>query len=421
MVMKKNVLFLVFLVYPLIAASQPDKEIMRCVEAVSADSIAGYIGTLTGFHTRHNLSSLTGDEKGIGAASRWLYQKVAGWIPLAGGRLSVENVTYTAGGPGTRLDRQVELTNVMAVLKGSDSREILLLAHYDSRVDDNSDSTSFAPGANDNGSGVACLLECIRVMAGIPLQATMRFLFLSGEEHGLLGAACMADMARSQGWNVTAVLNFDMIGNSQAGETGHRDNTRTRVFSAEGTHRELARYIKETALTYADNVEVALVYRNDRYGRGGDHTPFLKAGYTAVRICEFHENYDRTHQLVREENGVLYGDLPAGVDYEYVRKNTGIGIAVIMNLAKAPAAPAGVKMNTRVLSNYTELEWEPSYGPGVVRGYHVMIRETDQSVWQKRIFTEDTRIRIPYSKDNYFFGVCAVGPGGHESLVSVFE
>jgi hypothetical protein len=419
--MKKNLLFLWLILYPLIAAAQPDREIMRCISEVSQDSISSYISTLTGFHTRHNLSSRADHEKGIGAASRWLYQKVAGWIPLSGGRLYVENINYTAGGTGSRLDRQVELANVMAVLRGSGSQEILLLAHYDSRVDDNSDSTSFAPGANDNGSGVACLLESIRVMAGIPLQATVRFLFLSGEEHGLLGAACMADMARSQGWNVTAVINFDMIGNAQAGETGHRDNSRTRVFSVEGPSRELARYIGETAMTYVDNMNVALIYRNDRYGRGGDHTPFLKAGYTAVRICEFHENYDRTHQLVRDENGILLGDLPSGVDYEYVRRNTGIGIAAVMSLAKAPAAPVNVQMNIRVLSNYTELEWEPSSEPGLVKGYYVVIRETDQSRWQKRIYTEETRIRIPYSKDNYFFGICAVGPEGHQSLVSVAD
>ena len=286
MVMKKNVLFLVFLVYPLIAASQPDKEIMRCVEAVSADSIAGYIGTLTGFHTRHNLSSLTGDEKGIGAASRWLYQKVAGWIPLAGGRLSVENVTYTAGGPGTRLDRQVELTNVMAVLKGSDSREILLLAHYDSRVDDNSDSTSFAPGANDNGSGVACLLECIRVMAGIPLQATVRFLFLSGEDMACWELPAWPDMARSQGWNVTAVLNFDMIGNSQAGKPVIV-TTPGQGFLGRRNSQGIGKIYQGNPLTYADNVEVALVYRNDRYGRGGDHTPSLRPGILLSGFVSF--------------------------------------------------------------------------------------------------------------------------------------
>ncbi len=419
--MKKNVLFLWFVLVPLLLGAQPDLQIMRCVRDVSKDSIASYIVNLTDFHTRHNLSSHTHPDKGIGAASRWLQQKIAGWIPLSGGRLSVENIHYTAGGTGNRLDRQVELTNVMAVLRGSGSQEILLLAHYDSRVNDNSDSTSFAPGANDNGSGVACLLESIRVMAPVPLQATVRFLFLSGEEHGLLGAACMADMARSQGWNVIAVINFDMIGNTQASETGHRNNTKTRVFSVEGPSRELARYIAQTATTYVDNMNVALIYRNDRYGRGGDHTPFLKAGYSAVRICEFHENYDRTHQQVREDNGILFGDLPSGVDHEYVRKNTGVGIAAVMSLAKAPAAPARVQMNTRSLGNYTELEWEPSHEPGLVKGYYVMIRETDQPRWQKKIFTEETHLRIPYSKDNYFFGICAVGPEGHQSLVSVAD
>lgn len=413
--MKRTVLIFLLACLTQQAAAQHDTDIIRCVSDVSADSIANYIETLTRFHTRHNLSSQTHPERGIGAASRWLYGKVSGWIPVSGGRLSVEKISYPAGGPGTRMDRQVELTNIMVVLRGTGPGEILLLAHYDSRVNDNGDSTSFAPGANDNGSGVACLLESIRLLAARPLPATVRFLFLSGEEHGLLGAAAMARMASEQGWDVTAVINYDMIGNTRASDTDHCDNTRTRVFSTEGPSRELARYIKETGEAYVDNMTITLIYRNDRYGRGGDHSPFLAAGYPAVRICEFHENYDRTHQLVREENGTLYGDLPPGVDCEYVRKNTGINLAAVMNLSKAPAPPAKVKMNTQVLSNYTELEWEPS--PGPVAGYHVLLRETHATVWEKRIFVTGNRARIPYSKDNYYFGVSAIGTEGHQSLV----
>ncbi|MDD4655577.1 MAG: M28 family metallopeptidase, partial [Bacteroidales bacterium] len=160
-----------------------------------------------------------------------------------------------------------------------------------------------------------------------------------------------------------------------------------------------------------------MIFRNDRFGRGGDHTPFLKAGYPAVRISEYYENYDRTHQLVRDENGISYGDLPSGVDFEYVRKNTALNLAAVMNLAKAPQAPANVRLNTRELSNYTELTWDHSTDSASIAGYYVLLRQTDQPAWEKEIFVTENHARIPYSKDNYFFGVCAVGPEGHRSLV----
>lgn len=403
------------------SVARTDKDIHRSILRISSDSIETYIHTLVGFHTRHNLSTQSDTEKGIGAAARWINSKISNWIPLSNGRLSVENITYTAGGPGTRLERQVELTNVMAVLQGTGKQEILVLAHYDSRVNDNNDSTSFAPGANDNGSGVACLLESIRVMADTPLNATVRFLFLSGEEHGLLGAAAMAEIAEKEEWNVTAVINYDMIGNTTSSGTGHKDNSGNRVFSTEGLSRELARYMKETGETYVDNLTVHLVFRTDRYGRGGDHLPFLSKGYTAVRVSEYHENYDRTHQLVRVEDKIQYGDLPFGVDFEYVSKTTAMNVAAVMSLAKAPGIPLQVRMNTRELSNYTRLQWEaPKDGPPVA-GYYVVLRKTDQPLWQKKIYVESNSITLPYSKDNYFFGVCAVGKEGHAGLVRQVE
>ncbi|NLA15324.1 MAG: M20/M25/M40 family metallo-hydrolase [Bacteroidales bacterium] len=398
-------------------ANRTSEDITHRVSRISSDSIEAYVHTLTDFHTRHNLSTQTDPQTGIGAAARWLYRKVSEWIPASDGRLSVENVVYTAGGPGTRLSRQVELTNVMAVLKGTGTQEIWLLAHYDSRVNDNNDSTSFAPGSNDNGSGVACLLESLRVMVDIPMHTTVRFLFLSGEEHGLLGAAAMADIAEKEGWNVTAVINYDMIGNTESCGTGHRDNSGNRVFSPDGLPRELARYMKEIGELYVENLEVHLIFRTDRYGRGGDHLPFLTKGYTAVRVSEYHENYNRTHQLVREEYGISYGDLPSGVDFEYVRKTTAMNVAVVMSLANAPAAPKRVQMNTRSLSNYTELQWDIPPETIPVAGYYVHLRKTDQPLWQKKIFVTDNAITLPYSKDNYFFGVSTVGHKGHTSLV----
>ncbi len=415
--MKRFVIILLLTGFFLPAAAQPDPDITESISMISADSIESYILNLVGFETRHNLSTQQNPDKGIGAACEWLYTKASSYIPASEGRLTVEKIPYTVGGPGTRLEREVQLTNVMAVLHGTGSHEIVLLAHYDSRVNDNNDSVSFAPGANDNGSGVACLLESLRILSGKPLPATVRFLFLSGEEHGLLGAAAMAKKARSEGWNIRGVINYDMIGNTQASDTGQKDNTLTRVFSEEGPSRHLARYIMETAAMYVDNLTVRMIFRNDRFGRGGDHTPFLMAGYPAVRISEYYENYDRTHQLVRSENGIAYGDMPSGVDVEYVRKNTAVNLAAAMNLAKAPGAPENLKMNTRDLSNFSELTWDHSKDSTSIAGYYVLLRQTDQPAWEKEIFVTENRARIPYSKDNYFFGVCAVGTEGHRSLV----
>mgnify|MGYP000863712488 CR=1 FL=1 len=416
--MKRFIIILLATGFFLPAFAQPDPVIVESISEISADSIESTVMKLVGFETRHNLSTRQDPNKGIGAACEWLYTKASSYIPASEGRLTVKKVPYKAGGPGTRLEREVSLTNIMAVLQGTGSHEIVLLAHYDSRVNDNNDSTSFAPGANDNCSGIACLMESLRILSQQePLPATVRFLFLSGEEHGLLGAAAMSGIAGSEGWNIRVVINYDMIGNTQASDTGQKDNTLTRVFSEEGPARHLARYIMETTAMYVDNLTVKMIFRNDRFGRGGDHTPFLKAGYPAVRLSEYYENYDRTHQLVRNENGISYGDLPSGVDFEYVRKNTALNLAAVMNLAKAPQAPANVRLNTRELSNYTELTWDHSTDSTSIAGYYVLLRQTDQPAWEKEIFVTENHARIPYSKDNYFFGVCAVGPEGHRSLV----
>ncbi len=442
----KIVFLLAFIIagrFPVLFAQEvtfADTHIQRCVNEISADSIEASVMKLVSFQTRHNLSASDNPEQGIGAAARWLEARVASWIPASEGRLSVQKVFYTVGGPGSRLEREVTLCNVVATLEGTagmeysegianGSGEIVLLAHYDSRAKDGNDSTSFAPGANDNGSGVACLLEIVRILSANPLPVTVRCMFLSGEEHGLLGAAEMAKEAGDNNRNIIAVINNDMIGNTEASQTGHRDNSTVRVFSAEGPSRELARYIKEIGEQYTDHMTVRLIFRNDRYGRGGDHTPFLRAGYPSVRISEYHENYDRTHQIVEERDGIKYGDVPEGVDFSYVRKNASVNLASVMNLAKAPLAPVNLTMNDRELNNFTVLKWE--YPTGAVAsssgaaaspaGYYVLLRETDSPVWQKRIFVTQTQITIPYSKDNYIFGVQSVDSRGHVSLPCTIE
>jgi len=417
-----------------------DPVISNMVNEISRDSIEAYIHRLVSFHTRHNLSIQDNPEIGIGAAWNWVKGEIGKYIPGSDGRLSVEFVNYSVGGEGQRIEKEIELRNVIATLQGTnadDDRVLLVSAHLDSRVEDNYDSTTFAPGANDDGSGVAAIMEMVRIMSTHEFPVTIKYMILSGEEHGLFGASAMADIASEENWNITAMLNNDMIGNSGSSGTLLNDNMRVRVFSEgvpayeteqmarmrsytagenDGKARQLARYIKEVGERYVDQLNVTLVYRNDRFGRGGDHTPFCRKGFTAVRICEFNENYHRTHTTPGERNGIIYGDLPEGVDYEYVRKNAGINLATLANLALSPVHPENAGLVVSGLSNSTTLRWDKPETGKEPAGYYILMRETHQSMWQKKIFVTDTEVTIPYSKDNYFFAIQSVDSEGHESL-----
>lgn len=417
-----------------------DPVIESAINSIYSSNISKTISDLVSLNTRHNLSSRTNSKSGIGASYKYLEQRLNVINENAKNPSNIELVNYKSGGVGTRLGREITLTNVVATFWGtdkSDDRVIILLAHYDSRSFDNNDSTIFAPGANDNGSGVSALLEIASALSSNSLPITVKLMFLSGEEHGLLGAAYMSSVAKKENWNIIAVINNDMIGNSRSSGTELSNNSIVRVFSEnipafetdnmkkeriynssenDSKSRQLARYIKEVGERYVDNIEVKLIYRNDRFGRGGDHTPFCKEGFTAVRLCEFYENYDRTHQIVGSKDGKAMGDIPSGVDYEYVRKNSAVNLSVLMNLAKAPDTPKNVKMSVTGLSSGTEISWEPSLKGKRAAYYYVLIRETEQSVWQKKIKVNDTKIYIPYSKDNFFFAVQACDEFGHESL-----
>ena len=260
---------------------------------------------------------------------------------------------------------------------------------------------------------------------------------VSGEEHGLYGAKYMAAKAKQENWNIIAMLNNDMIGNSGSSETLLNDNMRVRVFSEgvpafeteqmtairkftsgenDSKARQLARYIKETGERYVDQMNVTLIFRNDRFGRGGDHTPFCQEGFTAVRICEYNENYDRTHKIPALVNGIQEGDLPEYVDYEYVRKNAGINLATIANLALAPYEPVNCGIVTGGLTNKTTLKWESPAKGVKPAGYYILMRETYQPLWEKKIFVTGNEVTLPYSKDNYFFGIQSVDAAGHESI-----
>lgn len=437
-------LLLAILMVPQITFSQViinrDSRIEEATEKISASSLRKTIENLVEFHTRHNLSTQTKADIGIGAASVHIEQRLN---ELAKGKeifFSVERVTYSVGGKGSRIGREITLPNIVATIKGSnqqDNRVIVMLAHYDSRTENNNDSTSFAPGANDNGSGVAALMESAAILSQNQLPITVKIIFLSGEEHGLLGAAHMAKIAQEQNWNIIAVINNDMISNSQSSDTDVRNNTLLRVFSEnisvtetnqqsrervfnssenDSPSRQLARYIKETGERYVSNLQIKLIYRIDRFGRGGDHTPFCKLGFTAVRICEYYENYDRTHKITETIKGKEYGDVIEGVDFEYLRKNSIVNLSTVMNLAYAPDIPQNVFTDASDLSNYSKISWKAPVLGEKPAGYYLLIRETDKSEWEKKIFVTGESAVVPYSKDNYFFAVQAVSAAGNESI-----
>ncbi|MEJ7768157.1 MAG: M28 family metallopeptidase [Chitinophagaceae bacterium] len=416
-----------------------DPEIVQMIKEVSPDSLQLYIKTLVGFGTRNTLSTQRETNRGIGAAKNWVLGKFNQFAKQSNGRLTavIDSTVYQPD--GRRVDAAINLGNVVATLKGTDlndHRIFLISGHLDNMRTNVMDRTGDAPGANDDGSGTAAVIECARVMSKRQFPATVLFVTVSGEEQGLLGASYMANKAKKLEWNIEAVLNNDIMGSNNSSETNIINNTQVRVFSEglplyeleksgaairqlglenDGKARQLARYIKEVGERYVDNLEIVMIYRNDRFLRGGDHTPFVENGFAAIRITEMNENYYRQHQNVRTENGISYGDLPEHIDLEYLRKNTAMNLANLSNLAKGPAMPQDVTIEVRGLSNYTTLSWKKP-ASGTVKGYYVMMRETTSPVWQKKTYSQDTTIRLPYSKDNYFFAVQSVNNTGNESL-----
>jgi len=418
---------------------QRDPEIEQMVKEVSSDSLQSYIKTLVAFGTRNTLSTQGDPKRGIGAARNWVLGKFNQFAKESNGRLTAFIDTITYQPDGKRVDHAINLGNVVATLKGADpndNRIFVISGHMDNMRTNVMDSVGDAPGANDDGSGSAAVLECARIMSKHSFPATIIFVTVSGEEQGLLGATFMANKAKKENWNIEAVLNNDIMGSNNSNETNIIDNTKVRVFSEafsvqdtgrkalmirqlglenDGKARQLARYVKEIGERYVDNLQVVMVYRNDRFLRGGDHTPYVENGFAAVRITEMNENYYHQHQNVRKENNIQYGDLQEFMDFEYLRKNTALNLCNLANLAKSPSMPPDVKIEVKKLTNNSIFSWAKSAN-GKIKGYYILIRETTSPVWQKKIFTTDTNITLPYSKDNYFFAVQSVSETGNESL-----
>lgn len=416
-----------------------DPEIVGYVKKVSKDSLQSNVEKLVSFGTRHTMSATTDKDKGIGAARNWVLSKFRDYAQNSGGRMEVFLQDQDVQPDGKRINKVTNLGNAIALLKGTDpadKRIIIISGHLDSRVSEVLNSADYAPGANDDGSGVAAVIESARVLSKSKFPMTILFVAVSGEEQGLLGAKMLADKAKAENWEIEAVLNNDMIGNNSFDAPKNDGTPKLRVFSEglsgfeteksaarvrnfglenDGSARQLARYIKEIGEKYVKNIDIKLIYRNDRFLRGGDHTPFVNSGFTAVRLTDYYENYDHQHQDIRTENNKKYGDLIEFMDFDYLKTNTAVNVAVLANLAKATPPPKNVLMDVKELSNSTKLSWEKPTS-GKVKGYQVLIRETSNPVWTERIFTTDTSITVPLSKDNYLFGVQSISISGNQSL-----
>ncbi|WP_404340047.1 M28 family peptidase [Pseudoalteromonas mariniglutinosa] len=406
--------------------------------AVSAKRIERDIQSLVSFGTRHTLSETQSETRGIGAARRWIKSEFETISAQCGGCLEILEVKDTIAGE-KRIPDPVEVVNIVAIQRGQTmpNRMVMMSGDIDSRVSDVMDFTNDAPGANDNASGVAGVVESARVLSKYQFNGSIVYAALSGEEQGLFGGKILADYAKQQGWQVHAVLNNDMIGNTR-GINGVVDNTTARIFS-EGTRvtetkeqastrrftggevdsasRNLARYIDTIADRYIDNLDTMLVYRLDRFGRGGHHRPFNDMGFPAVRIMETNENYNQQHQDLRTENGIEYGDTIEHVDFDYAAKLTSLNAVSLAAMAWAPAPPSDVTISGAVQPS-TQLQWQKSADPAVT-GYRIYWRYTSEPQWQFSRYvgkvTSATLENIVI--DNYYFGVAAVNENGIESPV----
>jgi len=430
-----------------------DPHIADAIKQVSADRMRQTIEKLVSSGNRSTISAQDEDSikagKGIGAAREWIESEFERYSKDCGGCLEVKTDAFVEQS-GDRIPKPTEITNVYAVLHGSDpvqaNRIVIVSGHYDSRNSDTFNGTDPAPGANDDGSGTAVSLECARVLSKYKFPATIIFLTVAGEEQGLNGSRHFAQMAKQQGWKIEAVLSNDIVGGDR---NPQQDARVVRVFSegipapatdaevgrlrrlggeSDSTSRELARYIADVGRTYDAGVKPLLIFRLDRYLRGGDHYSFNQQGFAAIRFTEYREDYNHQHQNVRTENGIEYGDLPKFVDYDYMARVARLNAATLASLASAPAPPANVKILTKSLENDSTLTWDAVTG---ATGYEVVWRATSAPEWEQLQVAAElnameppriiTRATVKVSKDNVIFAVRALDTAGHRSLPVVPE
>jgi Zn-dependent M28 family amino/carboxypeptidase len=416
-------------------------QVSRIVSQIDPRNIERTIRTLVSFGTRNTLSEQNNPNRGIGAARDWLYGEFMKAAQRSDGRMTVEKQTFEQP-KAARVPQPTMLTNIVATLKGTQpesvNRVYVVSGHYDSMCTSPTDAKCDAPGANDDASGTAAVLEMARVMAQFSFDATITFMTVPGEEQGLLGATHFAEEAKKNKMDIEAMFTNDIIGSSLGGN-GVRDPHTVRVFSEgvpsnettqEATNRrsvggendspsrQLARFIKETSERYVPSMKVWMIYRRDRYGRGGDHQPFLERGYAAVRFTEPNENYQHQHQNVRTENGIRYGDLPQFDDFNYIANVARVNAAALAVLASAPARPKTVTFPTS-LSHDTPIKWDDNKEPDIA-GYEIVWRDTTEATWTnaRAVGNVNTYTMRGMSKDNYFFGVRAMDKQGNRSPVS---
>ncbi|PWF54573.1 M20/M25/M40 family metallo-hydrolase [Massilia glaciei] len=417
-------------------------QIARIVADISPKRIEAHIAKLVSFKTRHTMSETVSETVGIGAARRWIKRELESCGAGAGARLQVAFDSHITP-VSARISRPTEVVNVVATLPGtqgaSKERIYVVSGHYDSRNTDIMDATGDAPGANDDASGTAAVMEMACVMARHKFDATLVFMAVAAEEQGLLGATHWAEQARLNNLNIGGMFTNDIIGSSRA-DDGRVDNGQVRLFSEsvpaakemsetvrtllntggenDSLSRQLARHVKEVGERYVPGFKVNVIQRRDRYLRGGDHMPFLARGYAALRFTEPNEDFAHQHQNLRTENGKVYGDLVEFNDVDYIAKVARVNAAALASLALAPAAPQKVQMRTDMLENDSRLVWQPNSEPDLA-GYRVVWRETTAAQWQGSVFVGNvSEATLKLSKDNYFFGVQAVDRDGNVSVAT---
>lgn len=436
----RTIYYIGFLCFSQLFFGQTDPKMYSIIDQIDTKRIESDIRTLANFGTRNTFSDTTSNQRGIGAARRWIKSEFEKVSKDCSNCLDVfYQKDFVTTNDGERVPKDTWIVNVVAIQKGTanSNRYVIMTGDIDSRNSDPIDFTKDAPGANDNASGMAGTIEAARVLSHYQFEHNIVYLGLSGEEQGLFGGKGFAAYAKKNNWEIIGVLNNDMIGNIE-GVNGVIDNRTFRIFSeptsvtetekeisnrrfyggeVDGISRQLARYIHKLTLTYMPEMNPMMVYRLDRFGRGGHHRPFNDLGFAGVRIMEAHENYNRQHQDLRVENGINYGDVIEGVNFEYANKLTAVNAITLASLAWAPAEPKNVRIGG-IVAPSTKLKWDKVTAKNII-GYKIYWRLTTASQWEFSRFVgnvdqfELEGIVI----DNYYFGVASVSSSGHESVV----
>ncbi|XCF07674.1 M28 family peptidase [Tamlana crocina] len=436
----KRLVFSLLFCFGVLANAQNTQQIYNIIDSVSSERIKNDIQTLVNFGTRNTFSDTLSNTRGIGAARRWIKKEFETISTHCGDCLDVfYQKDFVTQKGNSRVPHDAWVVNVVAIQKGIKypNRYIIMSGDIDSRASDTMDFTTDAPGANDNASGMAGTIEAARVLTKYKFNSSIVYVGLSGEEQGLFGGQGLAQYAKEKGWDIIGVFNNDMIGNIK-GVDGVIDNRTFRIFSepvppneterertmrrfyggeVDGVSRQLARYVHKTVKSYMPEMNPKMIYRLDRFGRGGHHRPFNDLGFAGIRIMEAHENYTQQHQDIREENGIKYGDVIEHVKFDYAKKLTAVNAINLASLASAPPPPKNVSIGG-IVEPSTKLKWDKVIG---AKGYKIYWRDTTSPTWDHSRYVGDVSsftlegIII----DNYYFGVASVGEHGFES-VAVF-